>query len=213
MPRWMVPEAGKNLRPAPGSGKIRPMADDEDAGPVHAIVVYRDEAVVAVYELRGEVIEIGRLSGCDIPLPDDCVADVHAVLERDVDGWHVVDLHSSEGTLLHAAGEGALAVGDVIEIGPFMLQLATPQDLTSARNRLRTIEQQARARQREKRAPACPACGSVADRTAMALRVPIEPLDVTLDSPRALTELRGELCPTCGHLSLFVRDPAAVVPS
>ena len=202
----MVPRPSKNRRLAAGSSKIEPMDEDERGAPV-AIVVYRDEEIVGLHELHGEVIEIGRADGCDIPLADDTVADVHAVLERDDDGWHVVDLDASAGTLLHAAGEGALAMGDVIQIGPFMLQVASPSDLFRARARLQEIERAATEASRV----GCPACGSRKPRVTMALRVPLEAVDVTVDSPGALSELRGELCPACGHLAFFVRDPAAVV--
>lgn len=69
--------------------------------------------------LTGERMIIGRLKACDICLGDNNASRQHAALEREGNGWALVDLGSTNGTLVN--GESAHRVrlrdGDVITIG------------------------------------------------------------------------------------------------
>jgi hypothetical protein len=172
-----------------------------------AIVVSRDGLVVSAHELAGDVVRIGRNPTCEIPLADERVSALHASLERSGEGWCIVERSSSDSLRLHTQGddEGWLAVGDVIEIPPFMLQVVAPSELASTRA---ALEQ----RSHPQREPLCSACGRRAKRIVTELHTDLRAPTLVLDDPDAFTKLRAELCSACGHLSLFVRDPRTIVP-
>lgn len=84
-----------------------------------------DEKRSKRYPLAGIIKEIGRTSECDIVLPDDeKVSRVHARLDWDGAGWVLVDLGSTNGTLVNGERikEKRLSAGDVIEIGDTQLR-------------------------------------------------------------------------------------------
>ncbi|MBW1810077.1 MAG: FHA domain-containing protein [Deltaproteobacteria bacterium] len=72
------------------------------------------------YALTGLIKEIGRTSECDLYLgDDDRISRVHARLDWDGTGWVLVDMGSTNGTLINGekVAERKLEPGDVIEIG------------------------------------------------------------------------------------------------
>ena len=72
------------------------------------------------YPLTGLIKEIGRTSECDLYIPDDDqISRVHARLDWDGTGWVLVDLGSTNGTLVNGERvlERKLEAGDVLEIG------------------------------------------------------------------------------------------------
>jgi pSer/pThr/pTyr-binding forkhead associated (FHA) protein len=72
------------------------------------------------YPLTGLIKEIGRTSECDLYIPDDeRVSRVHARLDWDGTGWVLVDLGSTNGTVVNGEKitERRLEPGDVLEIG------------------------------------------------------------------------------------------------
>lgn len=73
-------------------------------------------------------IVIGRLSNSDVVLSDPNVSRRHAELRRDGDRWSVVDLGSTNGTLVNGklAGEHPLRDGDRLTIGTSELQFKLP---------------------------------------------------------------------------------------
>jgi pSer/pThr/pTyr-binding forkhead associated (FHA) protein len=84
-----------------------------------------DEEKGRRYPLAGIIKEIGRTSDCDIILAEDeKVSRVHARLDWDGEGWVLVDLDSTNGTLVNgeAIKEHRLQPGDVIEIGDTKLR-------------------------------------------------------------------------------------------
>jgi pSer/pThr/pTyr-binding forkhead associated (FHA) protein len=68
--------------------------------------------------LTGERVMIGRLKACDICLSDANASRQHAALERDGDGWTLVDMGSTNGTLVNGerTDRTRLHNGDIITI-------------------------------------------------------------------------------------------------
>lgn len=64
-------------------------------------------------------LSIGRLPDCDIPVPDAEVSRRHAEVRREPDGFRVVDLSSTNGTLVNGGPvrEKRLDDGDEIRVG------------------------------------------------------------------------------------------------
>jgi len=75
------------------------------------------------YPLTGLIKQIGRSMDCDIVIPDPQVSRLHARLDKDQDGWVLLDLESQNGTLVNGVKvrEKILAPGDVIRIGDMNL--------------------------------------------------------------------------------------------
>src|SRR5262245_41914383 len=73
--------------------------------------------------IESEGLTLGSLSGNDLALDHSAVSGVHAAIEgADGDFW-IFNLSEESGTLLNGeqVGQGPLAEGDVIQIGPFFL--------------------------------------------------------------------------------------------
>lgn len=66
----------------------------------YVVVLHEDGREPQLPSLVGDSITIGRDASNDIRLDDPSVSDQHARLEREQDGWRVVDLHSDNGTWL-----------------------------------------------------------------------------------------------------------------
>jgi predicted component of type VI protein secretion system len=71
------------------------------------------------YPLAKDALSIGRLDSCDIVLSDAGVSRKHAEVRREGDEWVVVDLNSTNGTVVNgrAVRRHRLAEGDRIEVG------------------------------------------------------------------------------------------------
>lgn len=77
------------------------------------------------FTLKGIVHEIGRASSCDISLSDNNKASrIHARLEKDSEGWWIVDLNSTNGTFVNKERikSKKLEAGDEITIGDSRFQ-------------------------------------------------------------------------------------------
>lgn len=84
-----------------------------------------DEQKGKRYPLTGIIKEIGRTSECDLVIPDDDrVSRVHARLDWDGSNWVLVDLGSTNGTLVNGepVTERKLQPGDIIEVGDTRLR-------------------------------------------------------------------------------------------
>jgi hypothetical protein len=71
------------------------------------------------WRLETEQATIGRLQTCEIALDDPNVSRRHALLTKRTDGWWIVDLGSTNGTLVNDAlvKERRLGAGDRIRVG------------------------------------------------------------------------------------------------
>ena len=183
-------------------------------GTVLAVVVYREERLVAAHRFSCDVVRIGRDAACEIHLVDASVKPLHGVIERSDDGWCLVDVEQGGEMFLHPGGganeDGWLAVDDMLQVGPYVLQVVSEDAVASAQGELEARAQRQREAEEQER-PKCAACGSRNARVVVQLHVEMKARDVTVDDPDAFGKLRGEVCPACGHLSLFL-DPSAIVP-
>ena len=106
------------------------------------------------YEFEQARIVLGRSPGADVRLPDLGVSEHHATLEHSGAGYALRDENSTNGTRvgttdLVAARPRLLSPGDLIEIGPFLLEFelgsvrggVTPPERTAslARKMLRDL--------------------------------------------------------------------------
>jgi FHA domain-containing protein len=100
----------------------------EEAGPHTALLQMstdHDAELVVVgskrrpYPLAKDALSIGRLDSCDIVLSDTGVSRKHAEVRREGDEWVVVDLNSTNGTIVNGktVRRHRLAEGDRIEVG------------------------------------------------------------------------------------------------
>lgn len=84
------------------------------------------ESAFTKVSVRGDVTEIGRDPGCDIPLPFPMVSWRHARLTRTPEGMVVEDLNSRNGTYLDGiriTGKVVMRPGQEIGLGSFRFQL------------------------------------------------------------------------------------------
>ena len=100
----------------------------DQAGPHTQLIQMSEEADAELvvsgskrrpYPLSKDVLTIGRLDTCDVVLSDPGVSRKHAEVRREGDEWVVVDLSSTNGTLVngHAVRRHRLSAGDRIELG------------------------------------------------------------------------------------------------
>lgn len=78
--------------------------------------------------LRDRPVTIGRMTECEVTVPDSNVSRRHAELRPVAHGWIVVDLGSTNGTLLNGgrlSGERLLGDGDIISVGATHLRYET----------------------------------------------------------------------------------------
>lgn len=83
------------------------------------LVVYDDGKIRDTISITKEPVVIGRLSTSDVVLSDPNVSRRHAELRRDGSKWIVVDLGSTNGTVVNGklAREHPLAEGDRLTFG------------------------------------------------------------------------------------------------
>jgi predicted component of type VI protein secretion system len=79
--------------------------------------------------LRGERMVIGRLKACDVCLGDANASRQHAAIESEGTGWALVDLGSTNGTLVNGAKVDRVRLrdGDVITVGISELMYHEPR--------------------------------------------------------------------------------------
>jgi hypothetical protein len=91
-------------------------------GPLLALV--ENSSVVKEFSLEGDRMVIGRLEGSEIQITDPGASRRHAEVRRDGDKYVLVDLGSTNGTLVNEApvSEHILEEGDRITIGRTVLE-------------------------------------------------------------------------------------------
>lgn len=79
--------------------------------------------------LKGDRVVIGRLASCDICLDDANVSREHAAFELEGTGWALVDLESTNGTLVNGKRivRARLHDGDIIQTGATRLVFHEPR--------------------------------------------------------------------------------------
>lgn len=108
----------------PASGRApKPAVFDaeapDDAGEHSALATVTIKGIDHDIALTGDRVVIGRLKNCDICLADANASREHAALEREGTGWALVDLGSTNGTLLNGEKVDRIRLrdGDIIVIG------------------------------------------------------------------------------------------------
>ena len=109
--------------PAPTAGGGNPSSATR--GPVLALV--QDGTTIQEFPLERDTAVIGRMAGSEIELPDPGASRRHAEVRRRGDGFVLVDLGSTNGTLVNGSevSEHPLADGDRITIGHSTLEFRT----------------------------------------------------------------------------------------
>lgn len=97
-------------------------ADSSDNG---GLAVARPGAGGRATPLTGPRLTVGRLASCDVVLDDPTVSREHAAFVHRNGDWWLVDLGSTNGTLVNgrAASEQRVSAGDRIEFGEATLEL------------------------------------------------------------------------------------------
>jgi hypothetical protein len=109
--------------PPTGPQPMREAAAAAKAGSA-LLAQVEDGSVVKEFSLEGERMVIGRLEGSDVQISDPGASRRHAEVRRDGNDYVLVDLGSTNGTLVNEAPvtEHTLEEGDRITIGRTVLE-------------------------------------------------------------------------------------------
>src|SRR5678816_586383 len=96
------------------------------------LVVHEPGGVATSVEVD-DLVQIGRDAGMQIVLGDGKVSRHHATIQRDGDGWIVVDAESRHGTFVNGAriARQELCDGDQLQIGATMLRFEQVEHTSS----------------------------------------------------------------------------------
>lgn len=114
------------IEPAPPPPReAHPRLDPEPGAPRLTLRVTEPGALPRYEDLQQHVIKIGRLRSCHVRLDDSKSSRLHAVIEQEHGAIQLIDLGSSEGTLVngHRITKRSLEVGDVIQIGDTWIEI------------------------------------------------------------------------------------------
>jgi pSer/pThr/pTyr-binding forkhead associated (FHA) protein len=107
--------------PAPPAREEAPAAAPRATSDAMASLVVRTGVLKGRrFPIRVPIVNVGRAEYNDIVLPDDSVSTTHAKLQRREGIWVVVDLDSTNGTLVdgeRVSGEAPLAPGAFVRFG------------------------------------------------------------------------------------------------
>ena len=123
------PESATTLSYIPGEEEGEPNALAAVAGGEACLVIRSGGGRAGeTYALRSERVAIGRHPDAAIFLDDVTVSRNHALIEREGDGWVIVDEGSLNGTYVNRrrGDRVALADGDEIQIGKYKLTFIVP---------------------------------------------------------------------------------------
>ena len=76
------------------------------------------------YVVSSDVVRVGKANDNDLVLPEETVSRVHLEILRDAKGYHLRDLHSTNGTFLDGAEirEAYVRAGSIITVGTVQLR-------------------------------------------------------------------------------------------
>ena len=107
--------------PRPGPGVTLPPSavPREQRSTIRALATVTVTGIEHDVVLQGGRMIVGRLSSCEIVLPDVNVSREHAAFVSEGDGWAIEDLHSTNGTLVNGARvtRRRLRDGDIVGVG------------------------------------------------------------------------------------------------
>ncbi|MGH2682088.1 MAG: FhaA domain-containing protein [Actinomycetota bacterium] len=108
----------------PTGPQPKPQGAPATAGAGALLALVEDGSVVKEFSLQGDRMVIGRMEGSDVQIADPGASRRHAEVRRDGDDYILVDLGSTNGTLVNEApvSERTLEEGDRITIGRTVLE-------------------------------------------------------------------------------------------
>lgn len=106
----------------------RPSPAVAPATPAVSLVVSLNGAVVQEVAVDRPRLLVGRSTYCDVHLPGRFVSRQHALIVRNPDGDWIVDLKSTNGTIVNSqvTGQRRLDHGDVVAIGNYRIAYRNP---------------------------------------------------------------------------------------
>ena len=118
---------------AVGTGLQEALYDDspEPAAPTAYLKVFGPDIGIFVYPLTGGTVNIGRGREAQLRLPNRCVSRHHATLSCGIGQFILQDAGSTSGTTVdgNTFEKHVLRHGDTIEIGTYLLQFRTHEEL------------------------------------------------------------------------------------
>src|SRR5215204_1073621 len=103
-------------------------------------VIIRDDLLVDPATILSEGLLIGRLPQCELLLNHPSVSRVQAGIKQFEEGYYLFALRPKNPVILNGKPveeNEALAAGDIIEVGPFQLQIDTADDVLVIRVEVR----------------------------------------------------------------------------
>src|SRR5215510_2626535 len=94
-------------------------------------IIYRDDLLVDPVTIVSEGLLIGRLLQCDLLLNHPSVSRVQAGIKQIDDNYYLFSLRPRNPVILNGRPveeNEALAAGDIIEVGPYQLQIDSTED-------------------------------------------------------------------------------------
>lgn len=118
--------------PERAAAPVAPVALEPPSHPdseIHALSTVTVGDTMHDIALKGERVQIGRLTDCDICVEDANVSRAHAAFVREGDGWAIEDLDSTNGTFLNGerVTHARLRDGDSVGVGASRLIYHEPR--------------------------------------------------------------------------------------
>ena len=100
------------------------------------IVVFKKDGKQRIFPLKNQVAVVGRRHDCDFQIPLTQVSRRHCKLCIEGEKLKIIDLNSSNGTILNGellSESAELSAGDVVKIGPVVMAFqidGVPEDVS-----------------------------------------------------------------------------------
>jgi hypothetical protein len=78
-----------------------------------------------ILQFDQDIVKVGRMKSMHVAIEDAAMSRMHSVIERQADGFDIIDLGSTSGTLVNdkRVTKARLKQGDVIRYGAFRLHV------------------------------------------------------------------------------------------